>query len=125
MAKIELALNQYNTTCDTYGCSNIAKYVLGKEGENISLKTLICEECLQSIIDVVPVEMILNRPELREIAEEDTEDEYVGKAQEGVNELPLEEMKFNDIKALAVHQGLEFKVGMSKADLIAFLEGNS
>lgn len=121
MSKIQLTLNQYNTTCDTYGCGNTAKYVLGKEGENASLKTLICEECLQGIIDVAPVEMILNRPELREIVEEETED--VGKAQEGVSEIPLENMSFKDIKALAVHQGLEFKVGMSKVDLIAFLEG--
>lgn len=124
MSKIELTPNPYNTTCDTYGCSNIAKYVYGKVGEGFAQKTLVCEECLQNLINVVPLDMILNRPELAEIAEEETEKaNNVGKAQEGVNELPLEDMKFQDIKALAVHQGLEFKVGMSKADLIAFLEG--
>lgn len=124
---IEITLNTHNTTCDTYGCSNIAKFVIGEEKESPYQKTLMCEECLQGIINAAPLEMILNRPELAELSEEETEVEYVGKAQEGeeVNELPLENMSFKDVKTLAVNNGLEFKVGMSKADLIAFLEGNS
>ncbi|MDV7391053.1 hypothetical protein RZS08_06865, partial [Arthrospira platensis SPKY1] len=77
--------------------------------------------------NAAPLDMILNRPELAEVIDEETEVENVGKAQEGeeVNEIPLENMKFAEIKALAINNGLEFKVGMSKADLIAFLEGNS
>lgn len=121
---IEISKNQYKTTCDTYGCSNIAKFVVGEQKESPYQKTLICVECLQGIINAAPLEMILNRPELAEVTEEE-ETEDVGKAQEGVNEIPLENMKFNEIKTLAVSNGLEFKVGMSKADLISFLEGKA
>lgn len=34
-------------------------------------------------------------------------------------------MKFNELKEIAIEKGLEFKVGMSKVQLIDFIEGKN
>jgi len=141
MAQTERTENKYNTTCDIYGCSNIAKHVIGKVGEGQAQKILYCDECLQGIINTAPLEMILNRPELAEIEEETTEEklENVGKALEGEeannvkklveayekglwNPSNLDALPFKEVKEIAVNKGLEFKVGMSKIDLINYIE---
>ena len=69
MAKIEIIKNAYNVVCDTYGCSNPAPYIIGKIGEGQAQKILLCEECLQGIIDAAPLDMILEKPGLKEYFE--------------------------------------------------------
>ncbi|MFL0197383.1 hypothetical protein ACJDU8_17710 [Clostridium sp. WILCCON 0269] len=139
MAQIEIIKNPYNTICDTYGCSNIGAKVIGKPGENMGQRVIVCDECLQNIVNEAPLEMILNRPGLKEYFEEKLLKEKtkqgldnIGKLLEN-EEINLEdqkhppakdytEMKFNDLKEIAIGKGLEFKFGMSKQELIDYLE---
>lgn len=138
MAKIEITKNQYNTICDTYGCSNIGTMVIGKPGENMGQRTIICDECLQNIINESPLNMILSRPGLKEYFEGKTQEglDNLGKLLQGeeINQedkkhppakANYNDMKFNELKEIAIEKGLEFKVGMSKVQLIDFIEGKN
>lgn len=136
MAKIKIIENQYKTTCELYGCSNIGTMIMGEPNQNLGQRIIICPECLQNIINAAPIDMILNRPELQITDEEGftydviTENkeglENVGKALEGEeNLMTFEGMSFTELKKIAVEKGLQFKVGMGKDYLIEYLKGKS
>lgn len=127
MAKIEITENQYNTTCDIYGCSNIAKYIVGKEGEGQAQKIILCEECLQGIINSVPLDMIFNRPELAEVEEESIDNEEKAEHDKKMTyalyeTTDLNNLKFNELKDIATQKGITVPFGTSKDDLIKLIE---
>jgi hypothetical protein len=126
MSQIEITESEYEVADDIYGCGKITKRIIKKVGEGSGQGIRICDECLQGIINAAPLEMILNRPELQTVDEDQEESENVGKAQEGENYNPMtfDEMSFTELKDIAIEKGLKFKVGMSKLDLIAYLEGD-
>ncbi|AZV56070.1 hypothetical protein [Clostridium sp. AWRP] len=122
MAQIEITKNQYNTICDTYGCSNIGTMVIGKPGENMGQRVIMCDECLQNIINAAPLDMILNRPELNEHFESE---EINLDDQKHTPTKDYSEMKFNELKEIASSKGITVPFGTSKDDLVKLIEDKS
>jgi hypothetical protein len=107
---------------------------IGKPGENLGQRIIMCDECLQNIINAAPLEMIMNRPGIKEylgVKEIEPKEpcqvaqELVGKALEGGTKESLSTMKFNELIELATAKGLKFKPGMSKVQLIKFIRGDT
>lgn len=55
----------YNTLCDVYPCPNRAMVSIGKPGEPHGTYFNICNECLEDIVNELPLETILKRKDVQ------------------------------------------------------------
>lgn len=64
--RLDIKPFKYRSRCDTIGCSGTAKHSLIYTGRPASAAHNICPKCLQDIVDQVPLEMLLKRPDIQE-----------------------------------------------------------
>ena len=62
---IKITAYHYNTLCDTYGCSGMARVSLAMEDTPGSLKHNICNDCLEGIVAAAPPHMVFAREDVQ------------------------------------------------------------
>lgn len=67
--KVGITAYNYNSQCDTNGCSNIARVSLGVKDYSIGAKHNICNECLEAIVHDAPISLVINREDVQKLIE--------------------------------------------------------
>ena len=80
--KAGITAYNYNSICDIYGCSNMARVSLGIKDYGPGTKYNICNECLEDIVSVAPISIVM--------AGEDVQKHIESYAREIASDIPIE-----------------------------------
>jgi hypothetical protein len=136
MGQLEIFPYNYNTLCDTYRCSGVARVSIGIKGEPANVYYNICKECLADLAREIPIDLIMLREDVQERIENAISEaplKQIVESREDIQELLGERVTkeitidYNDygVRALveiARERGLSGYSGLSKKELVKLLE---
>lgn len=67
--KAGITAYNYNSICDIYGCSNMARVSLGIKDYGPGTKYNICNECLEDIVSAAPISIVIVREDVQKLIE--------------------------------------------------------
>src|SRR5659263_513056 len=68
--KTVVSAYNYNSICDIYGCSNMARVSLGVKEYGPGTKYNICNECLEDIVADAPISLVIDREDVQRYIDE-------------------------------------------------------